>query len=126
MNASSALKSARAAGGELALDGENRALKAASAPPAAVLGALSRHKTEVDTSVSVKERDEGLTAAPHAGNDPATVTAPGVQAECALAETHWRSAQAIGTLAVYEDHLARFPNCPFATLAVTRIDALKQ
>jgi hypothetical protein len=57
MNASSALKSARAAGGELALDGDNRALKAASAPPAAVLGALSRHKTEVDTSVSVKERD---------------------------------------------------------------------
>jgi hypothetical protein len=54
------------------------------------------------------------------------VTAPGAQADCALAETHWRSAEAIGTPAVYEDHLARFPDCPFATLAATRIEALKQ
>jgi hypothetical protein len=48
MNAVDAVKVARAAGVELALDGEDLALKAAaSAPPAAVLDALSRHKSEI-------------------------------------------------------------------------------
>src|SRR5215472_505545 len=41
------LKAARAAGVELAVDGDHLALKAASAPPAAVLDALSRHKAEI-------------------------------------------------------------------------------
>jgi hypothetical protein len=44
MSAVEALKAARAAGVELALDGDDLALKVASAPPAAVLDALSRHK----------------------------------------------------------------------------------
>jgi hypothetical protein len=47
MSAVEALKAARAAGVELALDGDDLALKAASAPPAAVLEALSRHKAEI-------------------------------------------------------------------------------
>ena len=47
MSAIEALKAARAAGVELALDGDDLALSAASAPPAAVLGALSRHKAEI-------------------------------------------------------------------------------
>jgi hypothetical protein len=47
MSAVEALKAARAAGVELALDGDDLALKAASAPPAAVLDALSRHKAEI-------------------------------------------------------------------------------
>src|SRR5262245_61199408 len=47
MTAAEALKAARAAGVELALDGENLVLNAASAPPAAVLDALSRHKAEI-------------------------------------------------------------------------------
>jgi hypothetical protein len=47
MSAIAALKAARAAGVELALDGDDLALKAASAPPAAVLDALSRHKAEI-------------------------------------------------------------------------------
>ena len=47
MSAVEALKAARAAGVELALNGDNLALKAASAPPAAVLDALSRHKAEI-------------------------------------------------------------------------------
>ena len=47
MSAVEALKTARAAGVELALDGDDLALKAASAPPAAVLDALSRHKAEI-------------------------------------------------------------------------------
>ena len=47
MSAVEALKAARAAGIELALDGDVLALSAAFAPPAAVLDALSRHKAEV-------------------------------------------------------------------------------
>jgi hypothetical protein len=47
MSAIEALKAARAVGVELALDGDDVVLSAASAPPAAVLDALSRHKTEI-------------------------------------------------------------------------------
>jgi hypothetical protein len=47
MSVVEALKAARAAGVELAVDGDHLALKAASAPPAAVLDALSRHKAEI-------------------------------------------------------------------------------
>jgi hypothetical protein len=47
MNAADALKSARAAGVEVALDGDKLALKAASAPSAAMLDALSQHKAEI-------------------------------------------------------------------------------
>jgi hypothetical protein len=47
MSVVEALKAARAAGVELALDGDDLALKAASAPPTAVLDALSRHKAEI-------------------------------------------------------------------------------
>ncbi|MDA9536764.1 MULTISPECIES: caspase family protein [Bradyrhizobium] len=45
---------------------------------------------------------------------------------CAAAEAHWKAADGIGTLGAYEDHLARFPNCIFATLAKARIEGLKQ
>ena len=38
-------------------------------------------------------------------------------ADCALAETHWKSAEEIKAIEVYEDHLKRFPNCRFAGLA---------
>jgi hypothetical protein len=47
MRAVEALKAARAAGVEVAIDGDDLALKAASAPPAAVLNALSHHKVEI-------------------------------------------------------------------------------
>jgi hypothetical protein len=47
MSAVEALKAARAAGIEVALDGDDLALSAASAPPAGVLEALSRHKAEI-------------------------------------------------------------------------------
>jgi Caspase domain len=43
---------------------------------------------------------------------------------CAAASNHWRSAEAIGTIPAFEDHIARFPNCPFAGLARARIAAL--
>ncbi|UPJ30194.1 caspase family protein [Bradyrhizobium sp. CW1] len=45
---------------------------------------------------------------------------------CAAAEAHWKAADGIGTLGAFEDHLARFPNCIFATLAKARIEGLKQ
>ena len=44
MSAAEALQSARAAGIQLGLDGEDLTLEAAVAPPAAVLDLLSRNK----------------------------------------------------------------------------------
>jgi hypothetical protein len=47
LNAAETLKAARAAGLELVIDGDALALSAASAPSAAVLDALFRHKAEI-------------------------------------------------------------------------------
>ena len=47
MSAVAALKAARAAGVHLGIDGDHLVLKAASAPPTAVLDALSWHKAEI-------------------------------------------------------------------------------
>src|ERR1700684_1185811 len=64
-----------------------------------------------------------VTVGPGAAPLPAT---PGVRADpCAAAEAHWKSAEAIGSIAAFEDHLAYFPNCAFAGLARARIDGLK-
>jgi formylglycine-generating enzyme required for sulfatase activity len=61
---------------------------------------------------------------------PAPVAAPAPPAPrvdpCAAAADHWRSAEAIATEAVFNDHLARFANCPFAGLARARLEALKR
>jgi len=40
---------------------------------------------------------------------------------CAEAAEHWHSAEALGTVAAFKDHLLRFPNCAFADLAKSRI-----
>ena len=45
---------------------------------------------------------------------------------CAAASDHWKSAESIGSLTAFEDHLARFPACAFAGLAKARIDALRR
>jgi uncharacterized caspase-like protein len=63
-------------------------------------------------------------------NGPVSVTlnpsAPAVPADpCAAAEAHWKAADAIGTSAAYEDHLAKFPACAFANLAKARIEQLR-
>jgi len=47
LNAAGALKAARAAGLKLMADGDALALSAASAPPAALMDALFRHKAEI-------------------------------------------------------------------------------
>jgi hypothetical protein len=46
--------------------------------------------------------------------------------QCGPAAEHWRSAEAIGTIAAFEDHLARFPDCAFAGLAKARLEAARQ
>ena len=60
MNAVQALKAARAAGVELTLDGNDLVLNAASAPPAAVLDVLSRHKAEI--VVLLRPAEDGWSA----------------------------------------------------------------
>ena len=60
MSAVEALKTARAACVELAVDGDALARKAASAPPAAVLDALSRHKAEI--MVLLRPAEDGWSA----------------------------------------------------------------
>jgi Caspase domain len=53
---------------------------------------------------------------------PATTAAP--VDPCAAASDHWKSTEAINTKAAFEDHLARFPNCPFASLARAKMVSL--
>jgi len=43
---------------------------------------------------------------------------------CAAAGEHWKSTEAINTKTAYEDHLARFPTCSFASLARAKIASL--
>ncbi|MGP0058997.1 MAG: caspase family protein [Beijerinckiaceae bacterium] len=57
--------------------------------------------------------------------DIAAPARPPVPDPCASAESHWKSAEAIGSLAAFDDHLARFPSCIFAGLAKARIESLK-
>ena len=45
---------------------------------------------------------------------------------CASAETHWKAAVSVGTVAAYEDHVARFPGCAFSDLAKAKIEELKK
>jgi hypothetical protein len=63
---------------------------------------------------------------PAAAAPPPTPPTPPAADACAAASTHWASTESIGTIAAYEDHLARFATCPFAGLARARIDALEQ
>jgi tetratricopeptide (TPR) repeat protein len=87
------------------------------APPAAA---------EITTSVSRPVRSDTARSMPSDAAAPAaTAAATAPAADCSFAETHWKSAESIGTLAVYEDHLARFPTCAFSTLAAARIEALR-
>ena len=69
----------------------------------------------------LKRINTAATAAPHA-----PPTAPDPVADCAQAEADWKSAETLGIVAAYEDHLKRFPNCEFAVLARAKIEALKK
>jgi formylglycine-generating enzyme required for sulfatase activity len=61
-----------------------------------------------------------VTVTPNAPTTPSTPADP-----CSAAESHWKSSEAIGTVAAFEDHLAHFPNCAFAGLARERLESLK-
>jgi hypothetical protein len=60
MSVAEALMAARAAGVKLTMDGDALLLEASSRPPAAVLDALSRHKTEI--VASLRPRTNGWSA----------------------------------------------------------------
>jgi tetratricopeptide (TPR) repeat protein len=98
----------------------NRAVRSEPAAPPA--------PAEITATATRPPRAEPAPSAPvpaPAAAAPLAVAAPPA-ADCALAETHWKSVESIGTLAAYADHLARFPNCVFSTLAAARIEALKK
>jgi hypothetical protein len=68
-------------------------------------------------------------ATPHrdVSDDRATPVASRAESvDCAQAAVHWASTESIGTRQAYEDHLARFPTCAFATLAKVRIASIDQ
>jgi formylglycine-generating enzyme required for sulfatase activity len=67
-------------------------------------------------------------AAPDSNALAPSATAPPAQPPdpCAPAADHWRRAEVTGSLAAFEDHLARFPNCAFAGRARTRIEERKK
>src|SRR5258708_858019 len=58
------------------------------------------------------------------GAAPASLAAP--TDPCAGAPDHWRSAEAVGTVDAFEDHILRFPTCEFVGLAKSRIAALSK
>jgi caspase domain-containing protein len=45
-------------------------------------------------------------------------------APCAEAQQHWKSAEAIGTVKAFQDHVDRFPDCAYAGLAKANIERL--
>jgi hypothetical protein len=45
---------------------------------------------------------------------------------CTAAADHWRSAETVGTVNAFEDHIVRFPTCAFTGLAKSRIAALSK
>jgi hypothetical protein len=50
--------------------------------------------------------------------------APAAVDPCAAANEQWKSAQALGGMAAFQDHIARFPNCPPLGLAKSKVVAL--
>jgi hypothetical protein len=70
------------------------------------------------------DAEAAFASLPSSKDEALAPTAPASGDSCALAAEHWHSTESIGTRVAYEDHLARFPTCAFATLAKARIAAL--
>jgi hypothetical protein len=86
---------------------------------AAFVRALKGNGVKLDLEGLVKEASSVQTSV--------TSAAPAARGDgCELAAAHWTSVESIGTRLAYQDHLARFPGCAFATLASARIAALDQ
>ncbi|HJZ19590.1 MAG TPA: caspase family protein [Bradyrhizobium sp.] len=62
------------------------------------------------------------TATGQSGQPQASLQSPADP--CAAVETHWKAAEGMGTRMAYADHLARFGDCQFATLAQSRIEMI--
>jgi cyclophilin family peptidyl-prolyl cis-trans isomerase/uncharacterized caspase-like protein len=56
------------------------------------------------------------------GNAVAAAPPVSLPDSCASAQAHWASADSIGTVAAYQDHLRQFPKCAFSELARARIN----
>jgi 1,4-alpha-glucan branching enzyme len=99
---------------------------AAKASRAVIAEEFVRYGVPADGVVRTAAPPVSPTAPPVPSTAPTTTAAPTPAASCARAETHWKSAEDLKSAAIYEDHIARFPNCEFATLAKARLEALKR
>jgi tetratricopeptide (TPR) repeat protein len=90
---------------------------------AANIAALAAARLKLTRPENHAPLPEVFAASAHSTPTPQVAPAPAT--DCAQAETHWKSAEEIKTLAAYQDHLARFANCAFATIARIKIDQLK-
>jgi tetratricopeptide (TPR) repeat protein len=79
----------------------------------------------IEAEVAERFSEYGVAVTPAAAAPVTAVSTP-VKQDCARAETHWKTVEELKTTAGYEDHLARFGACDFATLAKARIEALKK
>jgi tetratricopeptide (TPR) repeat protein len=79
----------------------------------------------LEAEVAERFGDYGVVVTPAAAA-PVTAVSPPGKPDCSRAETHWKTAEELRTVAGYEDHLARFGACDFATLARARIETLKK
>lgn len=79
-----------------------------------------------DTETYQKNRANALATAQTAPKPQPETLVSLPTASCPAALIHWSSVESIKTVAAYEDHIARFPNCAFVTLANERIAVLKQ
>jgi tetratricopeptide (TPR) repeat protein len=76
------------------------------------------------------EAQAALNPQPAAAPAPAPAAAaappaPAAPADCSAAAAHWKAAESLDVIEAYQDHVTRFPNCPFASLARLKIDQLK-
>ena len=76
---------------------------------------------EIAIGESIGEFQAGI-AERYAGYGVVAVVAP---ADCSAADAHWKSAETLGILAGYEEHVKRFASCEFATQARGKIEALR-
>lgn len=79
----------------------------------------------IEAEVAERFSEYGVAVTPSA-TAPVTAVSTPQKPDCSRAETHWKSVEELKNAAGYEDHLARFGTCDFATLAKARIEALKK
>jgi hypothetical protein len=109
-----------------------------SAPLPGMVGLQPQPQAEPRPQAASEPASPPSTSGPQRQAEPHSPAAPEPArpqaADCAAAETHWKSAEEIYALPdvpkseklrIYQDHLAHFSSCAFATLAKARLDALE-